>query len=1071
MKKYFNGHAHTYYSNTTTPDVIISPLELVNRTLELGHTAITATEHGNTLSKYELYELAQKNGLKYIYGVEAYFVIDSQEKDSSNGHIVIYAINDNGYKQINEIISHANTNGFYYKPRIDLKDIEKLNENDIIITTACVGGFLNKDRTKTEFLIDNFERFIKNGNFFLEVAYHDTDKQKEYNEFLLKLSIEKTIPLIFGADTHIIELEDSKYRDAFLLSKGISYEDEYGWMIDFPSREEAFMRFKNQGILSDDLINQCIDNTLLIEDKIVGYEILKDKSMKLPIIESMRKFSQDTRDKEFVDIVWKEYPKKIKNLSIEEDIKYRKQIEFEIDEILGCGMADYFIFNYNMIKLGKEKYNGVLTYTGRGSAASYLICMILGFTTIDRNKYSVPILPERFITKDRILLSKTPPDIDFNVSQPKSFYRAQQELLGKESTYPMIALGRLKEKSAWKIYAKANNVNFETANAVSAQIEEYEKAKKYDNPDEHIDDEEYSPIDVKDYISPEYWDLYIESNRFLGVVTDLKIHPCAFLVCNTNAKLDIGLIKAKDNMCVAIEGKNAEKYGYLKNDLLTVSVVDLIDKIYKKIGIQQHTTTELLEITLNDDKTWDIYKNGLTIEINQMAKPNTRDKGKQFNPRNITDLSTIIAGIRPSAKSIEGKILNREKYTIGIKEIDDMLFEHTGTGSFLLYQESIMKILEYSGMPSKNTYDIIKAIAKKKKDVISSSEQMFVDGLIKKMNNVNGATIAKNFWKVINDAAAYGFNASHSLSVAFDSLYGAYLKANYPYEFYSTCLEYYSSSDKRDLAKIALLKKESAEFGIIFEPLKYGRNNTGFVIDKTNGIIGQSLSGIKGINETIGKQIFDLYKEKNIKNIVDLIFEIKTNEELTINKRHWTQLSKINYFSEISEDGKKIEILPDLYDILYKKQFKDATIISINNKLKELFEEKKITPIYIDMDFVKKYCNRSTAKLNYMDNQKDFIKDFYSKIEKILYSDLEYILNTFEALGYVGEESSAVVMDVNAVSHKNGSALLHNPITSGEKWCGIKTAGLKKGIQIIITKHKKGKRKGEIIIEEFIKLG
>ena len=736
-KTYFNSHAHTYYSNVSTTDVIISPLELVNRTLELKHTAITATEHGNTLSKYELYELAQKNHLKYIYGVEAYFVIDNKSQDASNGHIILYAINDEGYLEINELISNANTDGFYYKARIDIAGINKLNPKNVIITTACVGGFLNKNREQTDFFMESFRPFIQLGHFFLEVANHNTEKQKEYNEFLLKLSIKERIPLVFGADTHLIELEDSKYRDAFLLSKGIRYEDEDGWFIDFPSYEDAVLRFQAQGILVENQITEAMENTLVIQNMIEDYSILKDKDMKIPILESMKHLTQQERNDELERIIWDEFDKKIKPKDLVEKKKYVKQIKYEIDEIVGCNMCDYFLFNYHMVKLGREKYNGVLTYTGRGSAPSYILCMLLGFTTIDRNKYEVPILPERFLTKDRILLSRTPPDIDMNTANPFPFYQAQQELIGEKNTFPMISLGRLHEKSAWKIYAKANNIEFELANKVSTQIEEYEKAKKYEDD---LEEDEESSIKIEQYISPEYLSLFKDSNRFLGVVTDVKIHPCAYIVADRNVISNIGLIKAKENFCVAIEGKNAEKWGYLKNDLLSVSTVSLTKKIYEKIGIPQHTTTELVDIIEDDCLTWDIYKNGQTILVNQMEKPNTRDKGKIYCPKNITDLSTLVAVIRPGSSSIMDKVLKREKYTFGVKEIDDILFSHTGVGSYVIFQETIMSMLEYAGIDKKQTYDLMKSISKKRKDIIMKSKKQFIEGIVSKITKgeING---------------------------------------------------------------------------------------------------------------------------------------------------------------------------------------------------------------------------------------------------------------------------------------------------------------------------------------------
>lgn len=310
--------------------------------------------------------------------------------------------------------------------------------------------------------------------------------------------------------------------------------------------------------------------------------------------------------------------------------------------------------------------------------------------------------------------------------------------------------------------------------------------------------------------------------------------------------------------------------------------------------------------------------------------------------------------------------------------------------------------------------------------------------------------------------------ASHSLSVGLDSLYTAYLKANYPFEFYATCLEYYSSEEKRDLTKVAQLKKELKAFNINLESLKYGKNNSGFVIDMENNLIGQSLSGVKGVNAKIGQEMYYIYNNLKIHDIIDLICEVKENENLSINKKHWSVLASIKYFDTIDK-YKKVELLPELYDILYKKQFKMETIVSINKKLAEMFAEHKVNPVFIDMEMIKKYKVRETAKLTYIDNQKELIRDVYNMIECIEYNELEYILNTYKCLGYVGDDVNTPIMDVKAVSVKKGSALLYNPITENEKWVLINPTGLKKGMQVIILEHsKKGK---EINITNFIKLG
>lgn len=245
---YFNYHLHTTYSNVSTIDSTNSVESMIIRAKELGQTSFTVSEHGNMISKYESASLCKdkKKGynMKHICSVEAYFVKDrlaeietdkidkktklpTRVKDNTNAHMILIAKNYNGYKQLNTILSYANINGFYSKARIDFDLINRyVNENDVIITTSCVSGFVAKYGTE---IIPEFQRFIDAGNFYIEFQAHNTDKQKEYNKIILDYAIEHNIPTTVACDTHIINENDDIFRDLLLRRKGIRYEEESGW--------------------------------------------------------------------------------------------------------------------------------------------------------------------------------------------------------------------------------------------------------------------------------------------------------------------------------------------------------------------------------------------------------------------------------------------------------------------------------------------------------------------------------------------------------------------------------------------------------------------------------------------------------------------------------------------------------------------------------------------------------------------------------------------------------------------------------------------------------------------------
>ena len=244
MDKYFNYHMHSTYSNVSTTDSVTNIECLIKKSIELGQDSFCVTEHGNLLSKYETSFLCKKYKIKQIVGAEFYFVRDrlkevdgssidkktklpTKIKDKTNAHIIMIAKNRNGYEQLNTISSWANIDGFYAKPRIDLALINKyVNENDVIITTACCAGFVAKYGTD---IISEFQRFIDAGNFYIEFQAHNTDKQKEYNKIILEYAKSHNIPTTIACDTHIITEEDELYRNLLLRRKNQVYEDESGW--------------------------------------------------------------------------------------------------------------------------------------------------------------------------------------------------------------------------------------------------------------------------------------------------------------------------------------------------------------------------------------------------------------------------------------------------------------------------------------------------------------------------------------------------------------------------------------------------------------------------------------------------------------------------------------------------------------------------------------------------------------------------------------------------------------------------------------------------------------------------
>ena len=899
MENYVNYHKHTHYSNIITPDSAVTPSDYAKRVVELGQTVLSGLEHGYQGNYIETYELAKENGLKFLFGTEAYIVKDrtivvDDKKDATNSHIVLLAKNELGRKGINRILSQASIDGFYYKPRIDLELLFTLDKNSVWVTSACIAGLWKYDDYERIFL-DIYSHF--GNNFFLEVQNHDIKRQAELNKRIINLSNRHGINIIAGMDSHYIYSQQAQERDDFLASRNIQYEDEVGWNMDFPSYEEAFIRFQKQGTLTDAQIKEALDNTMVFEQVEEYQSRIFNKDIKLPTLYPEKQ--QEEKNQIFIDLVNEKWQIEKENVLRTKWNKYEKEIKTEVDTVIETGMADYFLLDYEIIKKGIAD-GGHITLTSRGSAPSYYISKLLGFTTIDRISAEVKLFPERFITKERILEAGTLPDIDFNLGNPEIFAQAQKDILGNDNSYPMIAYGTARPKASWKIYARAKGIDFDMANDISKDIDRYEMALKHAETEE-----EREEIDVLDYINPKFIELYKESQIYNGIISDAKIAPCGYLIYDEPISEEIGLIKLKENICTVMDGSWAEKYSFLKNDLLKVSVVELIYRIYKRIGIKPHSLPELIKLCDGNNKVWEVYKNGWTMGINQLEQDATRGRVAKYAPKNISELSAFIAAIRPGFKSYYSRFESREPFEYGIKTLDELIQTEQFPYSYMLYQENAMQVLAYSGIRIAETYEIIKNIAKKRAEKVYKYKDRFIDGmknrLMKKesLDEIASAKVAQNTWQVIEDSAHYSFNSSHAYSVAGDSLYGAYLKSHYPLEFYETLLTICEEDGDKD--RLAKAKEEAKHaYKISFPPYRFGQDNRNIVLDKDNWAITSSLKSIKNFGKKVGEDMYDLSQLK-FDSFFDLLIYAENNGILY---SHFEKLIYIQYFDNFGGNKK-----------------------------------------------------------------------------------------------------------------------------------------------------------------------
>lgn len=985
MLTFQNYHRHSHLTNVKIADSAVTNAAYARRAVELGHGILSSCEHGWQGQYNDIIDLAKANGLKPLVSAEAYWVKDRFEKDRSNCHIFIAAMNENGRRALNDVLSEANLTGFHGQPRLDIPLILSLPKNDVVVTTACIGYWKYEDAE--EITAQFAEHF--GDHFFLEVQYHDTKEQIELNQKILNLSKKIGVKLIMGCDSHYI-LEDQKQaRTDFVFSKGIKYPEEEGWFMDYPDGDTAYERFANQCVLSHEEIIEAINNTnIFLNVEEYDSPIFND-DIKLPSL--YPDFTQEQKDKEYERLVWEGWDKYRTTIPKERWSEYEEEIKKEMQVVFDTFMSDYFIIDHAVMKRGKE-LGGKLTKSGRGSGASFFTNTLLGFSDVDRISASVHMYPERFMSTTRILQSKGIPDIDMNEAPTAPFVQAQAEILGQDHSYPMIAYGTMQKSAAWKLYAKSQGIPFDIANAVSEQIKRYELAVK------HADEDEKDEIDIGKFISREYREIYDKSAEYLGLITSWSIAPCSSLIYSGSIRKEIGLVRVKDNICCLMDGHWAESGHFLKNDHLKVSVVDLIYKAYERIGIEPPSVKELLAMCPPDDKAWDVFANGCTMGINQCEQEGTRARVMKYKPRNISELSAFVAAIRPGGASFYKQFESRAPFSYGVKSFDDLIQTKEFPYSFLLYQEQVMRALNYAGIDMAECYTAIKNIAKKRAEKVLAYKDTFITGFREsivreeKKTEDEAQTLAESLWKVIEDSAGYSFNASHSYCVALDSLYGAWLKAHHPLEFYETYISL--MEEKGDKDKINAAKEEAESyFGIRFAPLRFRQDNRSIHADADKNEMINTMGSIKGYGVTIGRILYECGK-KEYSTFTDLLADLDAKG---IKEAKFRPLILIDYFSEFGNQRELLEIAR-IWDF-----FKQGTAKSVKRELVDDNEALK--------EIVLRHANHTrkdgSEAVSYTfiqpDGLMDCLYDCERHVRKLSMKDLDMrikIKNSLDILGY-----------------------------------------------------------------------
>jgi DNA polymerase-3 subunit alpha len=885
-------HVHSDLSNATTViDSITKYQEYIEKAKNYGCKALGFSEHGNIFEWWHKKCTIEKSGMKYIHGFEAYVTesINLEDKKRDNYHVVLMAKNHEGFKEINLLVSKSFNRAdvkvideierYYYSPRITYDELKATSDN-IIITTACLGGILYKGN---DWIKEDFIRFLQQNKHrcFLEVQHHDVKDQSNYNRHLASLSAKYDIPLIAGTDSHMANNSEIVARDLLQKSKNVHFDSEDGWDLVMRSEEEIIESYKSQNALSEDEYMSAIKNTDLLYDMIEPFEI--DKSNKYP------KISNNA----FNDMV-KIVEKGIKEKGLEKTQSLKDRLNYEISTYKHNNAIDLMLLEYDVKKWAKE--NDIFYGESRGSVSGSMIAYLMGVTKVNSMKYGLNF--ERFMNKERVSLA----DIDSDwMPSKRDLVKEYLHQNPKYETAEIVTFNTVAWKGSIRDIGRALDIPLNEINQICN------------------DEENESALSAWQKKYPKLFDYALQVE---GTIVSIGSHPAATICSPINIQENIGTVTLPTNKypVACLNMKEVDDLNFVKLDVLGLKNVEIIYNTCKLAGIEP---LESDKVDFNDKEVWkDIMKSPLGIfqyegdyahsYLKQVFSEKTLKRIREKNPNvDYLYLMSIANGaIRPAGDSYREALSNGEFNDNGHEVLNDFLKD---TNSFLVFQEQILDFLHLFCGFTMGEADIVRCGFAKK----TGTEQFMPrikSGFIKTMKDKydvgkkESEEIVEKFIKVIESASNYLFSLNHSIPYSMIGYMCGWLRYYYPLEFIATLLEL--NSDNQDkTSEIYDYMNKFTNFKVM--PIKFRYSNEIYNIDKENNTIYKSISSIKHLNAQVAQELYELRNNK-YDSFIDLLKDLKYT---AINARQLDILIKLDFFSEFGKP-KKLLTMVEFFSII-----------------------------------------------------------------------------------------------------------------------------------------------------------
>ena len=953
MSDFVHLHNHSEYSLL---DGLSKIKQMVSRAKELEMKAIAITDHGNMYGAIKFYKTCLEQGLKPIIGCEIYVARRMRHDkeagvDTDSNHLILLAKNNTGYKNLMKIISIANLEGYYYRPRTDMELLKEHHEG-LICLSACVNGYVsepllqNQEQTANK-RAEMLSQIFGKDNFYLELQKHtDIRDQDELNEKLIKLSQKLGLPLVATNDNHYIYNTDAQAQEILLCIQTQT-------TIDTPNRKLSMISSPDFYIKPQDEMKglfiqtpEAIENTVKIAD-MCNVDITLGKWI-MPVFHVP---NNKTSEEYIKDEVSRGLKKRYKEITPQ----IKERVEYELSVILKKGYETYILIVADFVNWSKS--HGITVGPGRGSNAGSIVSYALSISDVDPLFFKLPF--ERFLNPMR----PSPPDIDLDFADNRrdEVIEYVTQKYGRDKVAQIITFGTMEARGSVRDTGRALGMPYSAPDRISKMIPPGWQGQAM-TIDKAL---EQSPELRMAYSSePETKRLLDLAKKLEGVARHASMHAAGVVIADkplteytplqkeTNGEK---IITQYDMYTVGEDG-----VGLLKIDLLGLRNLTIIQESLRFIKENQQKNIDLSTVSYENKKTYELLSSGETTGIFQLESSGMRRYIKDLKPTSIFDLQAMVALYRPGPMANIPEFIRRKHNPNLIKypdpRLSDILKESYGVITF--QDDVLLTAIKVAGYSWLEADKLRKAIGKKIPSEMKKQHDQFVKGCI-----TNGMTMknAEKFWVLSEPFAGYGFNKAHAAGYATIAFRTAYLKAHYPVEFMTALLTAESRGTTGPVKneKIAQAVAECKRLKVSVLPPDINKSESDFEIeDKINIRFG--LTAIKNVGHAAIKSILDARTKGPFKSLEDFCSRVDLGP---VNKKTVESLIKAGAMDSYGNRAILLIGYPEIAQTAHKKRKQ---------------EEEGQTSLFGDTDNLKQESNAIENKIeDFSPNEKlAFEKEF-----------------------------------------------------------------------------------------------